>query len=229
MRIALCLSGQARFVEQGYNEVLYPFILKDNNIDIFIHTWDINKTQIGSQFLAGDRHPVGEPITVNLIDKTLKLYNPKKHIVEPQQQFPIFPWAPNHMPGFYSKNVYSMFYSIHQSNKLKSEYEIENNFKYDWVIRSRFDIMLNSKINFNEFNNNVINNPNGCFNNEKGYTDCFAFSNSKNMDVYSDTYNYIDNCMNDSTLQLCGEYILRKWIDINNIPVVSSIWHGLYR
>jgi methionine-gamma-lyase len=31
------------------------------------------------------------------------------------------------------------------------------------------------------------------------------------------------------TLQLCGEYILRRWIDINNIPVVSSIWHNLYR
>ena len=41
MRIALCLSGQARFVEQGYREVIYPYILQNNSIDIFIHTWDI--------------------------------------------------------------------------------------------------------------------------------------------------------------------------------------------
>jgi len=229
MRIALCLSGQARFVEQGYNEVLYPFILKDNNIDVFIHTWDIDEYQIGNQFLAGNQHPVGNPITIDLIDNTLRLYNPKKHIIESQKYFPDISWTPNHMPGFYSKNAYSMFYSIYQSNELKKEYEIKNNFKYDWVIRSRFDIKLDSRINFSEFDNNLINNPNGCFNDTYGYTDCFAFSNSKNMDIYSDTYNHIDDCINDPTLSLCGEYILRRWIDNNNIPVVSSIWHSLYR
>ena len=50
MKIALCLSGQARFVEQCYNEVLYPYVLEGNNIDIFIHTWDIDKSQINKHF-----------------------------------------------------------------------------------------------------------------------------------------------------------------------------------
>lgn len=228
MKIALCLSGQARFVEQGYNEILYPFILKDNEIDVFIHTWDI-QSQVGKHFLAGDKHPVGEPISADLIDKTLKLYNPQKYIVEPQKEFPIIPWASNHMPAFYSKHAYSMFYSIYCSNKLKTEYETKHSFKYDWVIRSRFDVKLNSKINFDLLDNNVINTPDGCFDPINGYVDCFALSNSHNMDIYSDTYNHLNDYLADPNLKLCGEYILRKHIDNNNIPVVSSGWHSLFR
>jgi hypothetical protein len=229
MKIALCLSGQARFIEQCYNEVLYPYVLEGNNIDIFIHTWDIDKSQINKHFINGGGHIMGPIIKENQIQLTLDLYNPVSYKVEPQIQFELGKFSERTLPGIRSDYLYSMFYSIYQSNKLKSEYEIKNNFKYDWVIRSRFDIKLNSKINFNEFNNNIINNPGGCFNNDHGYTDCFAFSNSTNMNIYSDTYNHIDDCMNDPTLQLCGEYILRRWIDINNIPIISSIWHSLYR
>jgi hypothetical protein len=229
MKIALCLSGQTRFVDQCYNEVLYPYVLEGNNIDIFIHTWDINESQINKHFINSGGHIMGSAIKENQIQSTLDLYNPVSCKVEPQIQFELNKWADRTMPYIRSDYLYSMFYSIYQSNKLKSEYEIKNNFKYDWVIRSRFDVKLNSKINFNEFNNNIINTPSGCLNNKQGYTDCFAFSNSTNMDIYSDTFNHIDDCMNDPTLQLCGEYILRRWVDINNIPVVSSIWHSLYR
>jgi len=229
MKIALCLSGQTRFVDQGYNEVLYPYILESNNVDVFIHTWDIDESQINKHFINGGGFAMGPVIKENQIQETLDIYKPISYKIEPQIQFEQNKFLGRLLPGIRSDYLYSMFYSIHQSNKLKSEYEDKNNFKYDWVIRSRFDVKLNSKINFNEFNNNVINNPSGFFNPEKGYIDCFAFSNSKNMDVYSDTYNHIDDCMNDPTLQLCGEYILKRWIDTNNIPVISSIWHSLYR
>jgi hypothetical protein len=229
MRIALCLSGQARFVEQGYREVIYPYILRNNNIDIFIHTWEVPESQIGVPFLAGGVHFVGEPVSVGLINKTLDLYNPQKYKVEPQLLFPIFPWDERHMPGFYSQNAYSMFYSIYQSNKLKIEYEIENNFKYDWVIRSRFDVKLNTTINFNEYNRNIINVPNGCFDPINGYVDCFAFSNSSNMDIYSGVYNCMDEYLNNLNIKLCGEYILKQHLDTNYIPVIETVWHSLYR
>lgn len=229
MKIALCLSGQTRFVEQCYNEVLYPYVLEGNNIDVFIHTWDIDKSQINKHFINGGGQIMGSAIKENQIQSTLDLYNPISYKVEPQIQFELNKWEDRTMPYIRSDYLYSMFYSIYQSNKLKSEYEIKNNFKYDWVIRSRFDVKLNSKINFDEFNNNIINTPSECFNSDQGYTDCFAFSNSINMNIYSDTFNHIDDCMNDPTLQLCGEYILRRWVDINNVPVVSSIWHSLYR
>jgi hypothetical protein len=38
MKIALCLSGQTRFVNQCHDEVIYPYILENNDIDIFTIT-----------------------------------------------------------------------------------------------------------------------------------------------------------------------------------------------
>ena len=88
MKIALCLSGQARFVEQGYREVIYPYILENNTIDVFIHSWDITPEQVGSKFLAGDIHPIGELIPPDLISQTLNLYKPVSYIFEEQLNFP---------------------------------------------------------------------------------------------------------------------------------------------
>jgi hypothetical protein len=47
LKIALCLSGQARFLEQAYSEVIYPFVLKNNNIDVYIHTCSVDEKQEG--------------------------------------------------------------------------------------------------------------------------------------------------------------------------------------
>ena len=229
MKIALCLSGQARFVEQGYREVIYPYILENNTIDVFIHSWDITPEQVGSKFLAGDIHPIGELIPPDLISQTLNLHKPVSYIFEEQLNFPKLLHTERHMPGFHSQNTYSMFYSIHQSNKLKTEYEIKNNFKYNWVIRSRFDVKLNAKIEFNNYDRNIMNVPNGCFDPANGYVDCFAFSNSSNMDIYSNVYNYMDEYLNNPNLKLCGEYILKQHLDNNHMPIIETVWHSLYR
>ena len=189
MRIALCLSGQARFVEQGYREVIKPLIFDGKSVDVFIHTWDIDQSQIGNPFMAGKIHPVGSPVAADLIDYTIDLYRPVKHKREYQKPFPIVPWNDRHMPGFFSENAYSMFYSIYQANLLKILYEDEHNFKYDWVIRSRFDVQLNTQLDFDAFDPQAVNVPNICFDPVNGYVDCFSFSNSYNMDVYANTYN----------------------------------------
>jgi len=39
MRIALCLSGQARSVKQGYDFV-YKNLFSRNDVTVFIHTWE---------------------------------------------------------------------------------------------------------------------------------------------------------------------------------------------
>ena len=87
MKIALCLSGQTRFVEQCYNEILYPYILEGNNIDVFIHTWDIDESQINKHFINSGGHIMGSAIKENQIQSTLDLYNPVSYKVEPQKQF----------------------------------------------------------------------------------------------------------------------------------------------
>ena len=232
MRVALCLSGQARSVEQTYWTSIKPNILDLGNVDVFIHTWALDESQIGKQFLAAGVHPVGEPLEANLIEKTLELYNPVKSFVEPQREFPVIPQEPRHMPGFRSELVYSMFYSIYQSNLLKVQYEQEMGITYDWVIRSRFDITTPSgPLPLVTLDSSNLYIPTGGFDTINGYLDSLAYSNSHNMNTYSDTFSYLDTILNIPDIRLCGEYILRHHLDTNSnrINVQEIGTHKLLR
>ena len=45
-------------------------------------------------------------------------------------------------------NITSYHYSLMRSCLLKKEYEYDNNFKYDYVVRMRTDAMIHNKIKF---------------------------------------------------------------------------------
>lgn len=229
-KIALCLSGQLRFVREGYNEVINPFVLNENNIDVFIHTWQIEDDQVGKPFINGGGFIQGDPVSKQVEIDAICLYKPVRHIIEKQIPFEFGKYAERSMPGNRSDHQYSMFYSIFKSNELKKEYEKQNNFTYDFVIRSRFDVKLNSKVDFTVPDDKMYL-PSGCFDPYNGYVDCFGYSNSKLMDIYSDLYNNIDNIMAttiDPWHCFCGEYLLRRHIDSHKINVEQNYWHSLF-
>lgn len=227
-RIALCLSGQLRFVNRAYTEVIYPFVLEGNGIDVFIHTWAIDDDQDGRPYINGSGHIMGNPVDKNVMLDILNLYNPVKCLIQKQVEFEYGKYSERAMPGIRSDYMYSMFYSIYKANQLKIDYERENNFKYDIVIRSRFDVKLMSKIDLAVPTDKMYL-PSGCFDSTKGYVDCFGYSNSELMNVYCDTFNHIDRILNLYPIGMCGEYILRKQLDEHNIPIEQNYWHSLYR
>lgn len=227
-KIALCLSGQLRFIHQSYNEIIYPFVLDGNDIDVFIHTWMIDDEQNRKPYINGGGNIMGNPVDKNFMLDIFNLYNPIKCLIQKQVPFEYGKYSERTMPGIRSDYMYSMFYSIYKSNQLKIEYERENNFKYDFVIRSRFDVKLNTKINLTVSPDKMYL-PNGCFDQTNGYVDCFGYSNSEFMDIYCDTFNHIDRIMDTYPIGLCGEYILRKQLDEHNIPIEQNYWHSLYR
>jgi len=230
MKIALCLSGQARFLETCFYESMKPNIIDDLNPDVFIHTWDTSD-MIGQHFTNGNEFPMGDKISPDLMEIMIDIYQPKKYIIEPQKYFESNKWNNRLMPSIKSDHLYSMFYSIKESNKLKKQYEHENNFTYDWVIRIRFDMAIPSgPLNLSKLNNNYLWVATGCFDNNNGYLDSLGYSSSQIMDTYADTFNYIDNIAdNNSNMGICGEYILRNHIDKNNIPVMENGTHSAYR
>lgn len=230
MKVALCLSGQARFLETCYYESMKPNIIDDLNPDVFIHTWDTSN-MVDQYFINGNGWVMGNKIPHDLMETMISLYKPKKYIIEPQKHFEQNKWSDRLMPSIKSDHMYSMFYSICESNKLKKQYEYENNFTYDWVIRIRFDMAIPSgPLNLNNLNNNYLWVATGCFDNISGYLDSLGYSSSQIMDVYSDTFNHIDDIAdNNPNMGICGEYVLRKHIDKNNIPVMENGTHKAYR
>lgn len=134
MKIAICYYGLADNLDsiQNSNACNLPVNFRSsyemhknvlwipNKMDVFIHTWSYKKQD------------------------TLKdLYKPIKGIYEPQIDFISRANEINNdssLFGHYQRgHIMSRWYSTKNVIKLKSEYERENNFKYDLVMLSRFD------------------------------------------------------------------------------------------
>ena len=119
-------------------------------------------------------------------------------------------------------------YSIHKCNELKKNYEIENNFKYDFVIRTRYDFGLSEPIYIDNFDRNIIYAPNDN-SHAYGFNDQFAIGSSENIDIYSDVYPSIESIIESHksgiyTAQYCTkpdnvghEQILQRHLENNNI------------
>jgi len=208
MRVALCISGKPRFLKLG-NSYLYENIIKNNNVDVFVHSWYSN-----SEWETGwDFSIVQDNFLLGSIEQ---LYNPKKMLVENQKK----DLAPHdysyyrEMPDAPANVQFSFFYSIKKANDLKSEYEKENNFVYDCVVRTRFDCALLDSINLFEYNMDFVYYP------DVLRIDCFCdwlfFGSSQNMNILSNTFSNIDSFYHDG-VSLCGERLLENQIHKNNI------------
>lgn len=122
MRVAICLSGLPRFKPTVF-ESYRDFILQPYNADVFIHCW-------------ADESP----------GDVCEHYEPTVCHYEPQIDFSPMSASREGMFGHgrSSFGSMSMFYSLWRANRLKAEYEEKNGFKYDIVVRTRFDIGLDS-------------------------------------------------------------------------------------
>lgn len=146
-RLAICLSGVPKLHNFSVESIRRYF----NNADIFIHCWQLNLSdnpQLDRNDMSGN--PSRYFSYNDLTEKQLvDTYNPKKYKIEsfsdkydelkiikdrffknPNKH--IGPWAA-------ATSLVSMYYSIYHANKLKTQYELKNNFTYDLVIRMRFD------------------------------------------------------------------------------------------
>jgi hypothetical protein len=224
MKIALCISGY--FSNKNGDDLLttnyiYENILdKHDNIDIFIHSFDkTNENNIKIKYPSSKHCIVDDQIDFigNLDNKNYEYYK------EFQKSYG------NNAVNLLESTL-SFFYSKSKSVKYALQYSRENNFVYDCIIWCRFDIGIRMKEPFDGFKtDNLIFNPKLDFSYfysaywnqlNAGYTDFWNFSNSNNMEIYSELYNYTINDM----LILNSEYlkVLNNWPDSDkNNPLLN--------
>lgn len=221
MRIAVCLSGQTRDIENTLDNIKSCWLNYDQ-LDFFIHTW-INSEK------KPFRVDTPTDFSENNIDFIINKLNPKSILVEQQKKFDkvyrnSINWNcyhPTKNPNP-SQNIQSMFYSIYKSNNLKKQYELENNFIYDCVIRCRFDYFFTKKYDINNFDLNSLNTKSDCKHTEYAINDHIALSNSNIMDIYSDVFFEIDRYYNMG-IEFNPEVILGYHILSKNINVIKSL------
>ena len=196
MRVALCLSGQPRNVYRGIQNIT------DNmkfDFEVFVHAWwdsDSNENTFKKILYDGKEDEVSELMNNDWMGKLYENFNINKMIIEKQVDLDVPEVLEQRKLQYtHTFGVCSSLYSIYKCNQLKKEFEIENNFEYDWVIRTRSDFGLSEPLNLDKLNKSVIYAPDDNSHNY-GFNDQFAIGSSKNMDVYSDVFPNIVDIIN---------------------------------
>lgn len=222
-RIAICLSGQPRSWKKCYQTWSNIFALAGNvEVDYFIHMWDFNSypAKFGQE---KESIKLTEEELAEIID-TIK---PKKIIVESEKKFTPL----NGNPALSSSPYLSQYYGVLRCARLKKQYEIENDFLYDIVVRLRFDIF---------FGNNVITHPDfkikerTIYGIHYGYDwdfrafrfgDMFFFSDSMTYDILSEYYygvHLLPEVWFDSSIP--PEFAWHYFFKNNNIDIDINYW-----
>ena len=145
MKVALCLSGLIGNAEKwlqgaeldykyGYEEYIKKTILDFGNVDVFIHSYSVEHQQ-GIE----------------------ELYKPVKSVFEPNLDFKLRgEISKEQLPTPYAFCLKSMWYSRNKSVELVREYEEENDFEYDLVLLTRFDIAIFKKFEFDKYDTSKL-------------------------------------------------------------------------
>lgn len=121
------------------------------------------------------------------------------------------------------QNTLRQFYFIELCNNLRIAQEIESNFKYDFIIRTRFDnILINDIPDLHQCDSNSIYIPN---NHDHpmafpgvGINDRFAFGGDRVMNVYANKLSRIDDYMKKRRFH--PETILKWVLDQDGINII---------
>ena len=204
MRMAVCLSGQLRQWELALDNQKWFWESSKasgvEQIDYFIHTWNY----------SGDREGVSQPYVMrNVNDDEFE-----KICSEYEVKGSIYDTKPS--TWFYDNDHWSaLFYSFAQSVMLKRKYEIENDFEYDVVVKSRPDIVFNPKMGCSLeglWDNQLFTCHGGEMEHEFGMfniDDCVFYCNSYTADILVNMYHYRQKLL-DVRCFTPGTFIAKK-------------------
>lgn len=210
IKVAVCISGYLRTFTKTY-ESWKKMLFDKYDCDVFIHTWSTLGCPPRDIHRMWDKR-IYKTKTQSLLAEINKLYNPKDIVIQDNKSW-ICPKeiAKFKGAGHDTPSITSMYYKIKACNDLKINYENKNNFKYDFVIRLRADLELNS-LSFPEEKGIFLPQEFGF----GGYCDQIAIGSSEIMDTYSNLYSNLESYLIKGA-NICPEHLLKYHLDKSNI------------
>lgn len=201
MRIAVCLAGMLGQEEDkwgrkshdltnidpqlGYRQYSHHLFSKNENVDTFLHIRD-----------AGYE------------EQLLDLYKPKKYLFEEYKDFDTEEFCKGNAPVAHqrlcSKAQWSKYYSVYKAVEQKRKYEEENNFKYDCVFITRYDLLTFEDFVFSDYDMSYFYAPFSIWQMRvlppfvpSSINDLWFFSSSKQIDEFSKLFLDMGKYAND--------------------------------
>ena len=199
MKLALCLSGQPRSYRKAY-EYIHKNLLNPYCVDVFAHAWRPTGSKI---FIFSDIQNLYKPVLFTMEESLPENINSD-----------LFVPNASHPANFCT----SMFYSIFRSDILRTKTGAYSETKYDFVVRSRFDIALNKVIDFKQLKKGVVYVPKDIEDTNALLNDQFAIADPDTMSIYSSTYLFL-KWHASRGVPLCGHAMLEAQLKNFNIPV----------
>jgi hypothetical protein len=172
-KVAICIAGEMRYWE------ITKDIFNSIDADIFISTWDTNDRQ--------DNYPYKFHGNKNMNNEIISSLD---NLVEAE-------FLPKEIESKFTFNIPKYWYLIHRCNILKNKQEVKENFKYDCVIVTRPDNVIEKNIirripkKLDELYvySSKISPSDETF----GFQtmDSLSFGTSSTMDIYSSLYKHI--------------------------------------
>ncbi|HRI32888.1 MAG TPA: hypothetical protein PLD02_03975 [Saprospiraceae bacterium] len=210
MKIALCFSGQPRFITKCFPNIEKNILKPNGYPDIYVHTWYPEPWPKEYQICDNS---YGD---LNGLEQIIKLYQPKSFIVNRPVIFDKI-LDTKHMYAQYQYITQSMFYSIEESLKLVTHPE-----NYDYLVRIRFDIQFNEQIKFSDYDSTKLNT-------KREFTgrmnDHFGFGNSGSLNGYRQAFTNIKEYVNKYD-KLTPEEILEYTYQKLKIPIQCHNWES---
>jgi hypothetical protein len=208
VRVALSISGELRcfshpIIVERFNE----YIFHDLKPDIFISTWD----HIGISHHNGPEYRNFLPKNFDIEDiynvygniKSLDIENFESWTKDNGGEVLVqhyLDWKNRGFPDYNCASSVPQFYKLYKSYIDISNYETNNNFEYDIIIKLRPDLFYSNKIEKNIESNTIYNQnfgPGGWYHPNRVY-DIFFYSDSKTFKHFGETWLRLESLFNDS-------------------------------
>lgn len=155
---AVCITGQYRAWDRVKDNIIQN-IIRDNTDVFFVCDEDLSIPNINHEIIKEPHSFYDESV--------LQSFRSRKN------------------PETSVENCINMFYKIMKCNQLKTQYENENNFKYDTVVRLRTDSHFREPVIFSEVKDTIFIPNNLDFG---GVCDQFAYGSSDLMNAFCDLF-----------------------------------------
>jgi hypothetical protein len=249
MRIAIIIHGEPRFCEEF--DKLINSVKDVEQVDWFFYLWSETDYPTDEQIIHEREHnPYAHTYGFNVVAPNWRSVNrdwamqklrdnlPAHHnivraeFVDHQgMEFP--PIEGRQAVEISIKNICKNWYSLMQVDLYRQEYEKQNNFTYNLVIRSRPDIAVISELDFESLLGGVTGDPQVVFipsNHQCGYDgihfcDLYAIASSRNMSIYSDVFNQAWKHNLENNVIFHGETMLARHLQLNGLRFVTANLH----
>lgn len=225
MRVAILLPGEPRFTQDliafisnltGYNQADWFVYITNNNRPTVTNTVELIK--VYGSWVNYDPEWARERIRSMLPENN---FIQSFEISDADQQ--TFPTVTNLYQVGNSDNTYKMFYNVYKADCLRQQFEEQNNFKYDLVIRTRPDFGIFQELDLRKLNiqeNQIVMPENGWHGNPAA-NDQFAIGKPDSMKIYSTLFTRIKE-FNDSGFYFHPESMVAHNLSVNGIMQIRG-------